>query len=72
MFLTIKIKDKAIIALSFDDFIGCDSIVTCDLFLSRSRETVNCIFTVRSELRKVLFLVPSVCGFIYFVYEISQ
>jgi len=28
------------------------------------------IFTTRSELQKVLFLVPSVCGFL-FVYEIS-
>jgi len=30
-----------------------------------------CFFTARSELRKVLFLAPSVCGFL-FVYEISR
>ena len=29
------------------------------------------VFTTRSELRKVLFLMPSVCGFL-FVYEISR
>jgi len=31
----------------------------------------GCIFTAHSELWKVLFLVPSVCGFL-FVYEITQ
>jgi len=35
------------------------------------RPTVKQFFTARSELRKVLFLAPSVCGFL-FVYEISR
>jgi len=30
------------------------------------------IITARSELWKVLFLAPSVCGFFLFVYEISR
>jgi len=30
-----------------------------------------CVVTARSELRKVLFLAPSVCG-VFFVYEISR
>jgi len=30
------------------------------------------IVTARSELSKVLFLAPSVCGFLSFVYEISR
>jgi len=36
---------------------------------TRSGQRCHCIFTARSELRKVLFLAPSVCGFL-FVYEI--
>ena len=31
-----------------------------------------CFFTARSELRKVLFLAPSVCGFLLVVYETSR
>ena len=29
-------------------------------------------FTARSELQRVLFLAPSVCGFLLVVYEISR
>jgi len=36
-----------------------------------SPTVVAFLFTARSELRKVLFLAPSVCGFL-FVYEISR
>jgi len=47
------------------------SITTSLCFATHSSLGNALVFTTRSELRKVVFLAPSVCGFL-FVYEISR